>query len=455
MNHLIFCGILILGQYSVAQMVAPTAPVYETCGQVDVPNEEGHGTHKETDQACLNRNGIKQRDYNAAMDAYNRGTQMISSNNQELVRPATPQYETCQVVHGEADWSCESRNQAKEREYSIQMSGYNAAVQQQQQERQAAETAEQQRLAKVQADAAARASAQAAQQKNEEGNIIYTIASSVCSMKSAQHAMQFVSGCPYACSWSDLPPAIAYAIFSGMASQQASSNASVGYNACLVSNQLASDGGANCGAAPTPYNPQTYPSTQLDTLNRIFDSNGNCRTAANAAECARVTNNLPPGMSIKDGIAALKNFDKNKPFTVNKDGSITAKNGKTYTAQDFSSEAAMIAAGMSAAEAKALAASLKKSGFDAKSALAKENSNSSAFADNGSGASSKGKGATLNGNASGAEKNIGGGKRELASAEGLSKDFNGEMIGVAGDDIFKMMNRRYKLKTAQDNFITP
>ncbi|MCC2679932.1 MAG: hypothetical protein K0R29_2508, partial [Pseudobdellovibrio sp.] len=43
--------------------------------------------------------------------------------------------------------------------------------------------------------------------------------------------------------------------------------------------------------------------------------------------------------------------------------------------------------------------------------------------------------------------------RGIASAEGLAKDFNGELIGVAGDNIWKMMNRRYKLKTAQDSFM--
>jgi hypothetical protein len=43
--------------------------------------------------------------------------------------------------------------------------------------------------------------------------------------------------------------------------------------------------------------------------------------------------------------------------------------------------------------------------------------------------------------------------RAIASAEGLSKDFNGELIGVSGDDIFKMMNRRYRLKTDQDSFL--
>ena len=40
------------------------------------------------------------------------------------------------------------------------------------------------------------------------------------------------------------------------------------------------------------------------------------------------------------------------------------------------------------------------------------------------------------------------------AGEGLTRDFNGEAIGSAGDDIFSMMNRRYKMKTAQDSFIS-
>ena len=118
-----------------------------------------------------------------------------------------------------------------------------------------------------------------------------------------------------------------------------------------------------------------------------------------------------------------------------------------------------MAAGMSAADAKMMAGSLNSMGsaVNAKDALAKENSKDAAFGENGAGgggASGKGTGVNANGNANGG-KDLEGSKRDPASAEGLAKDFNGDMIGVAGDDIFKMMNRRYKLKASQDNFIAP
>lgn len=41
------------------------------------------------------------------------------------------------------------------------------------------------------------------------------------------------------------------------------------------------------------------------------------------------------------------------------------------------------------------------------------------------------------------------------SAEGLSRDLHGDLIGVARDDIFKMINRRYKRKSEMNWFYGP
>ena len=38
---------------------------------------------------------------------------------------------------------------------------------------------------------------------------------------------------------------------------------------------------------------------------------------------------------------------------------------------------------------------------------------------------------------------------------GLTSKYNGENIGVAADDIFMMVTRRYQLKNQQDSFISP
>ncbi|MGZ3773558.1 MAG: hypothetical protein ACXVCY_00900 [Pseudobdellovibrionaceae bacterium] len=44
--------------------------------------------------------------------------------------------------------------------------------------------------------------------------------------------------------------------------------------------------------------------------------------------------------------------------------------------------------------------------------------------------------------------------RDPSSLAGMQKNYNGEPIGVAGDDIFLMMNRRYKVKESQESFLT-
>lgn len=46
-------------------------------------------------------------------------------------------------------------------------------------------------------------------------------------------------------------------------------------------------------------------------------------------------------------------------------------------------------------------------------------------------------------------------KRDPANLAGLSKKFRGENIGIAMDDIFQMMNRRYQLKDQQNSFMDP
>ena len=46
-----------------------------------------------------------------------------------------------------------------------------------------------------------------------------------------------------------------------------------------------------------------------------------------------------------------------------------------------------------------------------------------------------------------------GGSRDPASVAGLSKMFNGDSIGVAGDNIFKKVSRRYQAKIQQKKFL--
>lgn len=454
-----------LGQHSYAQMQPPAQPQYETCGTIEVDNGNG-GTYQQQDHACLSRNSIKSRDYNAAVDAYNRGTQIITSDSGGMKEPTKPQYETCnQNSNGGEDagydYGCVSRNQAKEREYNIQMSGYNEAKTQEAKAKAEATSAEQKALAEQKERDSAKAAMEEAQQKNKKGSQIYQIASMACGVASGVYAAKFAASCSggATCQYPLLAKSIAFAIFAGMAAKQAKSHDSVAHSACESANRVATNA-ADCGATPPPYNPDTFPNQQVIGLNETFGQDGKCKVSQE--QCDAILAALPPGTNIKEALGGLSKFGSSKaPFKVNADGSIT-KNGKKYTAANFASEKDMIAAGMSANDAKAFMADLNKlnagssAALNAKAALAEENTGiTGTFGDaGGTGNMSKGNGMNANGSVGNAKLMEGTG-REPASAEGLVKDFNGELIGVAGDDIFKMMNRRYKLKTAQDSFIGP
>lgn len=140
---------------------------------------------------------------------------------------------------------------------------------------------------------------------------------------------------------------------------------------------------------------------------------------------------------------------------------------KTYKSSDFGSSGSMAAAGfpqgmidgaMAAnadAEKKALAklekvkigASTAANGYEeggggggGAGIIAGTDDGSSAYA--GAGGGGKGLGKT-------------GLERDPSSLAGMSKNYNGEPIGVAADSIFLMMSRRYKVKESQESFFSP
>jgi hypothetical protein len=82
------------------------------------------------------------------------------------------------------------------------------------------------------------------------------------------------------------------------------------------------------------------------------------------------------------------------------------------------------------------------------------------FADGGSGGGAGGPGAGAGDDAAAMAAMMGkGGKgsksalnRDPAQVAGMQKMYHGEPIGVAGDGIFLMMSRRYKVKESQESF---
>jgi hypothetical protein len=149
-----------------------------------------------------------------------------------------------------------------------------------------------------------------------------------------------------------------------------------------------------------------------------------------------------------------------KPFVYNpKAQTITTSKGNTYKLSDFSSPGAMAAAGMSKAVIDAAISSQKEIITEAtKNAEKYKIAQGPSLEESGSGGGGWGSGssaATASGDATGA--GLGGaGKlgidRDPAQLAGMQKNYNGEPIGVAGDSIFKMMTRRYKVKESQRSF---
>ncbi len=138
-------------------------------------------------------------------------------------------------------------------------------------------------------------------------------------------------------------------------------------------------------------------------------------------------------------------------------------NDKTYKTSDFASAESMAAAGFpkgmidgamqanADAEKKALAKMSKIGASTTENGYAEGGSGGAdASGGDSSGSSGSGGGGSALASAGGAGKGSLG--RDPAAFNGMSKNFNGNPIGVAADDIFNMMTRRYKFKGNQDSF---
>ncbi len=339
-----------------------------------------------------------------------------------------------------ADHQCENNYKAK-------LDAYNAEV-----ARLAAVAA-----AKQTADSATAQLAQIEQQ-NKDGQSKQLAFQTAFQIASMAALAKFYSTCPK-CQSHYMYASIAASIASSQSGQQAGNHGTMAYSACGSYNQLAS-GGKTCGTPTRPFDPNnpSFPNQEIDPLT------GMCRATA-PPSCTTTRNSLLADKSfdsrlLKPGAAGFAGVGKD--FKVNADGSITTKDGKTFKASDFADEKSMIAAGVSAKDAALAFAAINKDGTMAKlnksmqEDLKKSKYEYGAFGggeDGGSITIKTGGGADASALGT---RDIDGAlerKRNLASDAGLVRDFNGDAIGISNDDIFKMMNKRYILKKAQDSFI--
>lgn len=138
-----------------------------------------------------------------------------------------------------------------------------------------------------------------------------------------------------------------------------------------------------------------------------------------------------------------------------KTGKITFPNGATVGPGQLGDPNAMSQAGVNPTQMK----NIQKQLSDLeKAALAKAGAAATAengFESGGGGGStttvaSDDSGAGMGGMGNGKDRDP-----AAASVAGMTKNFNGELIGVAGDDIFQMMARRYQQKSKEDSFLPP
>jgi len=161
-----------------------------------------------------------------------------------------------------------------------------------------------------------------------------------------------------------------------------------------------------------------------------------------------------PGSTTISGsvLAKLKRL----PVKIDLQKGTFTKDGKTYSPNDFSSPAAMAAAGMSPADFGKIKDEIKKIEKAAlgKAADASENTDlisGSKKSNSGSGA------ADASGYGFQAPTNSAPliARDPAAQVAGLAKNYNGEQIGVAADSLFGIIDRRYDLHKNKGSFILP
>lgn len=434
----------------------PKPPDYLSCpvNTIEDIGPEGTAlttTHREVDVACKNK---LNQEYQAAFRANAMANNLMTDANDNIIKPPEPVLKECEVdADSSPNYNCLSENMQKTRAYNDKLSVYNLVVQQQ-----AAAQAQLQANAEARAsnsttDLLAGAEAQANKEKANQSGL-----SSAFNITSIAFGVAFAASCAAAgnCNYYFAAASAAAAVMSALSAKQAAMDANTANEACLSYNKISSTP-KECGASAAT--PPTFPYAQVDS------KTGLCLPTAPASCTTNLKALNDKGVDIRKVVAGGPNgfAGAKAPFKINSDGSVTLANGKTYTAENFANEQAMLKAGLSPSDAKALANEfygkegvLAKTGLNPKTDLSTLSMKGFGSFDSGSGGSATVKigGGDENDKLGLGTKNLNGKTARVpAGQEGLVRDFNGDAIGIAGDDIFKMVNKRYILKSAQDSFI--
>ena len=447
---------------------------YENCQPTpDLPvNEYGQRAYDATYQACLRRNNDRSR-ARAIANRSAADAQTIANG-----KPVAPQ-NNCGTTSGSSgDYdpayaSCINNYNQKMAEYNRQMQVYNDA--QTSLEKAKADEAKHAANAKLN-DTSVTGSLNEIQDKNENARQMYLLAGVALAGYGAAKFIEaggFSACCgtanPGCCTKATISAAAgaAFMLLNAKANKQADEHTTSAQDSCKKYNELSSTQ-KDCNSVGTE---------PIPTVTTIYTDEGKCKPTAppgcidlttpgtgSGPTIGKIpTNCTSNGKPVSCLATAADNYKKNA------DGSISVKTPsglKTFKESDFADVKSMVAAGIPTADANKLFSDLygkdsplAKAGADAKN-LAATDAKKGLGGGDGLGLGASGSGSlNLDTANSGANKKFGDKLQDVASrrptSEGLTRDFNGDLIGAAGDDIFTMMNRRYKLKDEQDSFIAP
>jgi hypothetical protein len=261
------------------------------------------------------------------------------------------------------------------------------------------------------------------------------------------------------------------------AAAQAIKNSNSGMNMAM-----AAAGITGAGVAATCWNPSTAAQCKLfaaglaaSMASTLFmkDASNQSLGTYKAVDAANDVQN-PNGIRTEDETPALKpsNLSDNPDWITatnaktklensgwkidSKGKSVTTPDGTVVPASALNSASGMAAAGASASDILAFQNAMKK--VEEKAAkLNKSAVDGSMFDDAGGGGGGGSKSASaatpyLPPIPSGPKLGI---NRDPAQVAGMKKDYNGSPIGVAGDSLFDMVDRRYKLHQENGSFLSP
>jgi hypothetical protein len=149
-------------------------------------------------------------------------------------------------------------------------------------------------------------------------------------------------------------------------------------------------------------------------------------------------NTLPPGYKVD-------------PLT----GVVTTPDGKHISPADLSSPAAMAAAGFTPSQISAMTAAQNQIKAAVNAATKGADANTDLFGDGGSGGKGGGGSVVAGVGVPGAGKPKSAINRNPSQVAGLTRNYNGEPIGVGSDSLFDMIDRRYQLHDSQGGFLNP